>query len=84
MYTMSMTDTQTHSTQYSKEQHEEMFQQMKYFAARRIYKIQDNLTPSSIRTTSEKKKKTWAVWFEQRFGEPYLDYISRIKKEGHG
>lgn len=58
----------------------------KYCMARYIYRksISQSLTPSSIKTTSQKKKRTWGQWFEDRFGESYNSYISRMKDKKNG
>jgi hypothetical protein len=26
-------------------------------------------------------KYSWAIWFEKKYGEPYLKYVERMKKQ---
>lgn len=50
----------------------------KFYAAKRIWPIRDEATPS---TEGDAKPVTWAEWFEQMFGEPLDKYAARAKAE---
>ena len=47
--------------------------QIKYHAARAIWHKRRATVPSG--------KYSWAIWFEKKYGEPYLEYVERIKKQ---
>lgn len=47
--------------------------EIKYHAARTIWKVRHKKTP--------KDKDTWAQWFERKFGENLLSYAKRMKKD---
>ena len=47
--------------------------EIKYHAARTIWKVRHKKTP--------KGRDTWAKWFERKFGEDLLAYAKRMKKD---
>ena len=62
---------------------EEIQEHKKHTCARQIYRDRsyDTLTPKSVKSTSTKKKVTWAQWFENMYGENYFDYVKRKQQE---
>lgn len=58
------------------------FQQIKYCAARDIWKRRAQNCPNPQRVDGFKKIVTWAVWFNIKFGESLNDYVERIKRDG--
>lgn len=49
-------------------------ERMKFYAATRIWKVQDERVPSDT--------ETWGEWFERLHGEPLKVYAVRAAKEG--
>ncbi len=51
--------------------------EIKYYAARHVYHKRERRAPIS--------KKTWQQWWEDKYGEPYMEYVHRMserKKRG--
>lgn len=48
-------------------------ERIKYHAARRIWPMRDEMTPSGA--------CTWRAWFEAKFGEPLDEYTERARRE---
>ena len=44
---------------------------IKYHAARSIWHKRSQLVPS--------RRYSWDKWFEVKFGEPYMEYVERMK-----
>ena len=59
--------------QTSPEEEREWKEQIKYHAARAIWHKRRATVPSG--------KYSWAIWFEKKYGEPYLEYVERMKKQ---
>ena len=59
--------------QTSPEEEREWAEQIKYYAARAIWHKRRATVPSG--------KYSWAIWFEKKYGEPYLKYVERMKQE---
>jgi len=59
------------SEQHAKEN--QWAEQIKYHAARAIWHKRRATVPSG--------KYSWAIWFEKKYGEPYLKYVERMKKQ---
>ena len=51
--------------------------EIKYYSARDVYHKRERRTPIS--------KKSWQQWWEDKYGEPYMEYVHRMierKKRG--
>lgn len=51
---------------------------MKFYSARRVWLMRNELTPSSARD----KPRTWERWFADKYGEPLQAYLNRARREG--
>lgn len=54
--------------------HVDARERMKFYAARRCWKVRDERTPSDA--------ETWGQWFERLHGEPLTQYAMRAAKDG--
>lgn len=48
-------------------------QDIKYHAARDIWHKRGHPVPS--------RQYSWGKWFEVKFGEPYMEYVERMKEQ---
>ena len=55
----------------STDQERKWAEDIKYHAARSIWHKRTQLAPS--------RRYTWGTWFEVKFGEPYFEYVERMK-----
>ena len=55
----------------STDQERKWAEDIKYHAARSIWHKRTQLAPS--------RRYTWGGWFEVKFGEPYMEYVERMK-----
>tara|TARA_R100001163_G_C4955360_1_gene121389 strand:+ start:204 stop:416 length:213 start_codon:yes stop_codon:yes gene_type:complete len=58
-------------------QEKQWAEDIKYHAARSIWKRRQHSTPSSL----PHRRVTWEEWFEKKFGEPLLAYAERMRKK---
>lgn len=58
------------------------FQQIKYFAARDIWRKRAEDCPNPKKVKGFKKVVTWAEWFKIKFGEDLNEYVARIQRDG--
>ncbi len=59
--------------QTSIEQEQKWAEEIKYYAARSIWHKRTKKAPIG--------PGTWGVWFERKFGEPYMEYVERMKRQ---
>ena len=56
-------------------------QKIKYYAARYVYKIQNEKLPFPIKDDDGVRfKPTWKEWWEWKFKDSYHDYTRRVKR----
>jgi hypothetical protein len=59
------------STEEAKAQSAKWAEEIKYHAARSIWHKRTQRVPS--------RRYSWGKWFEVKFGEPYMEYVERMK-----
>lgn len=60
----------------AKSGNENYSEEIKYHAARYVFKIRNTLTPS--------RKITWRRWWELKFKDDYVDYIKTMERKKDG
>jgi len=58
-------------------QEKQWAEDIKYYAARSIWKRRHHATPNN----PPHRRVTWEQWFEKKFGEPLLDYAERMARQ---
>jgi hypothetical protein len=64
-------------TEEEQAQEKQWAEDIKYYAARSIWKRRNHATPNN----PPHRRVTWEQWFEKKFGEPLTVYAARMAEQ---